>query len=338
MKKSITIRDLASATGVSPATVSLVFQNDTRISHATTHKVHQQARAMGYSHTPRPRKTTPVKTRRIKVYIGVSHIKHIAPIYSEVIAGIEEGCRKSDVVMMLEYVDRQASQIDLKDDPASSLIMGMMNHDLEKQIVTQTSLPIVKVMGTPQAHWHNDLVSYQNNHIGLLVAEKFHAQGHQRVCILGPDRPKKTIFQQRMLSTQTALKSMNIQSQIYQLSDTPDLKPVQLDQFIQQWQQDQVTGIFTTADEYAALLYQKLWEHGIKPEQDITVISCNNETPILTTLTPQPQSVDIHPRAIGRTAVRQLLWRIKHPCEPIQNLLIMPTLHAIKPKTKPNII
>jgi DNA-binding LacI/PurR family transcriptional regulator len=44
------------------------------------------------------------------------------------------------------------------------------------------------------------------------------------------------------------------------------------------------------------------------PQQDVKIISCNNELPFLNALYPRPATIDIRMRAIGRMAVNHLVY------------------------------
>jgi DNA-binding LacI/PurR family transcriptional regulator len=77
-----------------------------------------------------------------------------------------------------------------------------------------------------------------------------------------------------------------------------------------------------------AALYPLLRARGIEPERDLAIVSCNNETSILSTLYPRPPSVDLHIRQIGEAAVDQLLKRLDTPTSPTVTLAFKPKLHV----------
>ena len=61
--------------------------------------------------------------------------------------------------------------------------------------------------------------------------------------------------------------------------------------------------------------------------RDVSVVSCNNEHSLLANLHPSLTTIDVHAEAIGRRAVDQLLWRIRHPEETLAcQVLVEPTL------------
>ena len=58
----------------------------------------------------------------------------------------------------------------------------------------------------------------------------------------------------------------------------------------------------------------------------MAIVVCNNDRMYINPLDPAPAVVDIRPERIGRRAVAQLLWRIAHPEEPYESVMIEPTL------------
>lgn len=91
------------------------------------------------------------------------------------------------------------------------------------------------------------------------------------------------------------------------------------------------TALFVPGDRLCVTVYSLLGEMGVKPQTDLTVISCNNEKPFLTTMEPRPVTVGMNAEAIGRRAAETALWRISHMNEPFVRLLVMPEL-VLPPK------
>jgi LacI family transcriptional regulator len=91
------------------------------------------------------------------------------------------------------------------------------------------------------------------------------------------------------------------------------------------------TGLFAWADMLTAALYPCLHRRGLQPGREISVVSCNNEWPLLFGLWPRPAVVDIQGAKVGRRAVEQLLWRIPNRREPRAVLLLEPALKAPSP-------
>ncbi len=75
------------------------------------------------------------------------------------------------------------------------------------------------------------------------------------------------------------------------------------------------TGLFVADDQVTVVVYMHLIDAGIRPQKDLTIISCNNEEPYLAGLRPRPATIDLAPEVTGRRAIEQLIWRMRHPHE-----------------------
>jgi LacI family transcriptional regulator len=96
------------------------------------------------------------------------------------------------------------------------------------------------------------------------------------------------------------------------------------------------TGLFCVTDMLAAAAYPCLREAGLEPGRGLDVVSCNNEAPYLAGLYPRPDVVDIHAARVGRRAVEQLMWRLRHPHEPRMRIVVEPDLVVpAHPKKEP---
>ena len=85
-------------------------------------------------------------------------------------------------------------------------------------------------------------------------------------------------------------------------------------------------GLFVTRDEETVQVYRILRDLGVEPGKDVTVISCDCDAVRLSTLHPQPPSIDLEPCEIARHAIRRLITRLKHRDEPPARILISPRL------------
>jgi DNA-binding LacI/PurR family transcriptional regulator len=85
-------------------------------------------------------------------------------------------------------------------------------------------------------------------------------------------------------------------------------------------------GLFVTRDEETVHLYPLLRQAGLEPGRDVVIVSCDNESVRLSTLSPRPASIDLGGADIARHAVRRLAGRIKHRDEPPVRILVNPRL------------
>jgi LacI family transcriptional regulator len=86
------------------------------------------------------------------------------------------------------------------------------------------------------------------------------------------------------------------------------------------------SALLLQADVLASHVYELLREVGMRPMEDIEILTCNHEPAYLSHLKPQPVVLDLQAESIGRRALSQALWRIEHPSEPSMRIMIEPLL------------
>lgn len=88
-------------------------------------------------------------------------------------------------------------------------------------------------------------------------------------------------------------------------------------------------GVFCVSDDLMMSMHQELVEAGVRPEQDITLVGCNNAPAFMDLLRPRPATIDIMLAEVGRRAVEHLAWRLANPARPAVDILVRPVLaHA----------
>ena len=103
LKKRVTIEDVARASHVSVATVSLVMRGRTGINIETRRRVEQVARALGYQ---RRRTRHEHHVQRISVLINQQYFvgAELNPLYARVVTGIEDVCRRRGIRNDLRHI------------------------------------------------------------------------------------------------------------------------------------------------------------------------------------------------------------------------------------------
>ena len=81
------------------------------------------------------------------------------------------------------------------------------------------------------------------------------------------------------------------------------------------------------ADNIAIHLYAALARAGLRIPEDLSVISCNYERALIPSFKPALTTMNVNAAQIGARGVAQLLGRLDHPGERLeQSLLLEPTL------------
>lgn len=81
------------------------------------------------------------------------------------------------------------------------------------------------------------------------------------------------------------------------------------------------TAILST-DSFCGVMYRALAKHGLKVPNDVSLVGYDNDTSYCEALMPKLTSMDIAAVEVGKTAVRQLLDRIKNPRDHNQKIYI----------------
>ena len=91
------------------------------------------------------------------------------------------------------------------------------------------------------------------------------------------------------------------------------------------------TGLFVASDAQLPEVYRALRSRGLTLPKDVEIISCDNQEEFLRQLAPRPATIDLGLRMIGRSGVRQLLWRLRNPGE--RNRITMVVEPVLVPPT-----
>jgi LacI family transcriptional regulator len=86
------------------------------------------------------------------------------------------------------------------------------------------------------------------------------------------------------------------------------------------------TAIFAPDDSIGVMTARALAARDVKVGKEISLISCNNERPLLMGIHPALTTIDVHAETIGARAVDQLAWRTQHPQEPSVDIGVEPSL------------
>ncbi len=263
------------------------------------------------------------------------------PVVSAAINGAEAALSLAGARVQLAHIP------DLKNIPAGLnlqeldglILAGPMQGRLSAQDSRLLSLlqhlPTVWLLGRPKGAW-GDAVMAHDYRAGELAAEYLLARGHRHLAVVNP-KPDHLLFMRRedgFLAT-ARRRAGHVQC----LCHTPPggwTFPLEAPTHIDAVQElvDQLlaaprrpTAIFAVADSVAALVYRALAVRKVHVGRNISIISANNERPLIDALLPHLTTIDIHPDEIGRRAVEQLSVRPADPgAWPDTELLVQPTL------------
>lgn len=182
-----TISDVARAAGVSPATVSRVF-NGGRVSPERTERVRQVAADLGFSPN---RVARSLRTQRASV-IGLVIPDIENPFFTSLARGVEDAAQRTNLSVVLcntdEDVAKEARYLDiaLAEQMAGIIVAAASRRRSDFSALAARGMPLVAVDRRPRAA-EVDAVMVDNRHGGEDATAHLLERGYRRIaCITGP--------------------------------------------------------------------------------------------------------------------------------------------------------
>jgi LacI family transcriptional regulator len=329
----VSIAKVAALAGVSKSTVSLVVNNSPAILPQTAARVRDAMRTIGYVPRPRELRRGPKQHRTLRltlVTLGIPNAVLRAPLYSNLLHGLSDAAREQHHHLAIQHVEkpREFTALDVSRCACDGFILfGQGEPAAAVQALIQ--FPCVSVMRTTRARNWCDWVSYNDSAVGTLAAEHLLEKGHRTCAYVGDAaQGRGKAFVEALQAAGARVTCFDHANLVTARDDLHRVDSYAVNALVLRLRQlePKPTGLFIWADMLTAALYPALHQQGLVPGRDLTVVSCNNEWPLLFGLRPRPAVVDIQGVAIGRRAVEQLLWRMQHRDESPVSLLLEPTL------------
>lgn len=325
----VTIRDVAARAGVSPGTASRALRGHPQISEACIARVRDAASALAYKplrDRSGRRRRAPLAGKRIAiVMLGIDRTLASLPAVAEAIHGAEEA---------LAAAGAHPTLIDVPDptDPPRALrrvrfdgilAKAALQGDIADAIGSKfrgvlESNALVWMLGRP-GRIGGDAVGPDDLAMGRMAAEALLAAGHVRLAVINPKadhfmfgRRQRAFVEAAAAGGVTAATYAGTRSRPRAFPLEPIMDVVQVQPLVDALLRERPhpTAVFCPADSIAALVYRALASRGVKPGEDIAVISCNNERSLVAGLWPALATIDAHLRRVGQLAVEQLTRRI----------------------------
>lgn len=340
-----TVKDVAKAAEVSIGTVSRVLNGEPNVTDETARRVRKAVQKLDYSPLRR-RKSSPDNKPLLRksvalLLLGMDRSLVTLPSVASGIHGTEAALSDmgADVLFAdLPYLDR------LPDFIARRRVHGLVGKGaLQEQLFANADpellnrmreIPTVWLLGRPHGADWGDVVESNDAEVGRLAAEYLLRRGHRRIAILDPKPDHVTLGQRcASFSWHASQKGSIVESFLGEASQwslplrsVDDVEAV--DELVGRLLKlrKKPTAVFVPADCIAAMVYRACARRGLQIGKDLSLISCNNELPLLTGLYPEVTTIDICAEQIGRQAVEQLTWRLKHPDSPSVTVSVQPRL------------
>ncbi|MEH7827729.1 LacI family DNA-binding transcriptional regulator [Gemmobacter denitrificans] len=190
-RRTLTLRDVSEASGVSEMTVSRVLRNRGDVSDTTREKVLQAARALGYV----PNKIAGALASQRVNLVGVIIPSMSNMVFPEVMTGISETLEDTGLQPVMGVTnynpEREESVLYemLSWRPSGVIIAGLEHSPAARAMLESAGIPIVEIMdidGDPV----DSAVGISHRRAGRQMAETIVASGYRRIGFLGTKMPE----------------------------------------------------------------------------------------------------------------------------------------------------
>jgi len=291
----VTIKDIASAVGVSPTTVSNVIRgNAGRVSPEMIERINRAINDMHYT----PNLSARALVSSTSHIIGV--INHLVPLESggffqdpfhgALLAGIELTLRERGYYMMVRTIDSTSELLSLLNNwNLDGLILtGIFPSDFFTELLAQPT-PFLLVDSyvlseVPQ-------IRLEDRKGGYIATRHLLEKGHRRILFCGPPLHEQGVLRERFEGYRQALAEYGLTPRpedVYSL-EIGISRSAALGRELAQ--RDDFTAIFATADILAAGLISGLNEAGKRVPQDVSIVGFDDLN--ITRLT-SPQLTTVH--------------------------------------------
>ncbi|MCC8141899.1 MAG: LacI family DNA-binding transcriptional regulator, partial [Lachnospiraceae bacterium] len=307
----------AKIVGVSPATISLVFNNKPGISDATREEVLKAAAQYGYTYKKSEKKD--VSTSVIQFVTYKKHEKILAdtPFFSELTEGISQECSLQNCAVNMSYIHGDGDiqeQIDAlrRTDCIGILLLATEMSPEDFRWFQDFKVPIV-VLDSYYDGLEFDCVLI-NNIQGAFQATDYLAQcGHTNIGYLHSNIPIGN-FYERADGFYKALRVNHISTSkcpVHLISPTSGEGYLDMMKILKGGP-ELADAYFADNDIIAAAAMKAFQEVGYQIPEDISIIGFD-DMPLCKMMTPSLSTMNVRKRDLGAAAIKQLLVRTKEP-------------------------
>ncbi len=273
-----TIKEVAKNAGVSIATVSLVVNNNERISPETRRKVLRSIKNLNYTPTKSARNLASQKTGNIGFILTSDHFLRTEPFYTRIFLGCEFEAREGEYYILLttvksDYDSEYPLPRFVLDKSVDGIIVAGKIPDALIKKLSGSNIPLVFVDYEPQ-NGSYPMILIDNVSGGMQATEYLVGLGHTKIGFIAGDINHPSI-KERLNGYKAALEKAGInfkQDLVICESPYPDRYNGYLtaQKLIERC--NNITAIFACNDAMAIGAMQFLRDKGYKIPQDVSVV------------------------------------------------------------------
>jgi len=328
--KRVTLADVAEASGMSKAAVSMILNKKpgTRLSAEATERVRAVATELGYRPNAAAQSLRSGKTRTLGF---ISDQVTVTRFASEMITGILREAESRDHTVLIaetfgkpEQMAEAITQMTHRD--VDGLILGFMDSRQRDLKIPQTELPTVLVNGIDESPCTSVLPNERES--GAKAVQRVIESGAQSVAVIGElkNAEKNPRIYPSITRRFGSMRQALVESELEVLGHwvLEDWNPTDgyeatTRMLAEGYKPD---AIICANDRVAMGVFQALAEKGLAPGTDLSVLSFDDEI-IATYLRPQLSSIRLPYEEMGALAVGLLL---DGKLEPVEHEIDMPLI------------
>lgn len=334
-KPRVTIQDIATQTGVSLATVSMVLHGKNGIHPDTRQRVLTSAKDLGYQVKKRRQTAaaSPVKSVGLVVKSRPLDPPHANPFYSQVLAGIEAYCRprKINVLFAVMPVDDSNHPVEVPNFVAEADVDGLLfvgaflDHTL-LPLLTQRHLPVVLVDGYSPSADYDAVVSDNLNGAHEAVAYLIQ-HGHKRIAFAGPRPDVYPSLDERRGGYTLAMHAHGLETAFVTVNGVKGVDESETVLAFGELLQSHpdITAIFAVNDATAIAVLRAARECGLQVPEQLSVVGFD-DIDVASLMTPALTTMHVDKTGMGRRAAEMLIDRAQYPDSLPATVVLRPRL------------
>jgi len=211
-KRTLTLRDVSEASGVSEMTVSRVLRNRGDVSEATRDRVLEAARRLGYV----PNKIAgALASQRVNlVAVIVPSLSNL--VFPEVLSGISEELEDTGLQPVFGVTNYSAEKEEavlyemLSWRPSGVIVAGLEHSPNARAMLENSGIPIVEIMDV-DGEAIDSVVGISHKRAGLEMARAIVKAGYRRIGFLGTKMPADHRARKRLEGFEAGLSEAGIE-------------------------------------------------------------------------------------------------------------------------------
>jgi LacI family transcriptional regulator len=337
-ERPATLRDVAAAARVHPATASRALNPETRIlvSEDTARRVAAAAAKLGYRPNPVARS---LRTRRSHT-VGVLIPDLNNPLFPPIVRGLEDKLAAAGYVALIGNTDADASRERLIFEQMRArhvdgfVLATATLHDRLLAEVAAADLPVV-LMNRLSQDYSFPSVSVDNEQGGRMAISHLVRLGHTRIAhIAGPQEASTGVSRLRGFREGMAAHGLEVREELIAYASRYTVEEGDRCARELLTAQGGFTAVAAANDMLAVGCYAALDEAGLQCPDDISVIGFN-DMPFIDRLRPPLTTVRFPHYQLGTEAAQLLLERIGEREAPVKILYLAPELIVRKSVAAP---